>query len=107
MQGRARTFVPPLTLCVLGFGGCAHYTPKPLVPEHTAIRISGHRTRAIFDRYDIVSEGDLVEAARRIAATSPSGRGHNLGHIGAVAARNVPRKSLVQIGTRAPAGARA
>ncbi|MBI3028810.1 MAG: hypothetical protein HYY64_04780, partial [Candidatus Rokubacteria bacterium] len=40
------------------------------VAEHTAMRISGHKTRSVFDRYDIVSESDLQEAARRIAASA-------------------------------------
>jgi hypothetical protein len=32
------------------------------------MQMTGHRTRSVFERYNIVSEGDLRDAARRLDA---------------------------------------
>ncbi len=40
------------------------------VPERVAMTVTGHRTRSVFDRYHIVSPGDLQAVARRLAGTT-------------------------------------
>jgi len=45
------------------------------VPETVAMKITGHKTRSVFDRYDITSEEDLAEAARKLEALTGTIRG--------------------------------
>jgi hypothetical protein len=40
--------------------------------RNVAMKITGHKTRAVFGRYHIVSPGDLQEAAKKLTGTLPA-----------------------------------
>ena len=45
---------------------------KAGVNEKVAMKISGHKTRDVFDRYHIVDTKDVVEAMQRVQTVTPA-----------------------------------
>ena len=53
-----------------------------VISERVAMKITGHKTRSMFDRYHIVDKKDLKTAAKRLSSYRDELHGHNLGTIG-------------------------
>ncbi len=49
------------------------------VPERVAMQLTGHKTRSVFERYNIVSDGDLRTAADRLQGLTGTVQGQSRG----------------------------
>ena len=57
---------------VAGYVRFMQQSPRNLirasVPERVAMLLTGHKSRAIFDRYNIINEQELLEAGDQLVA---------------------------------------
>jgi hypothetical protein len=76
------------------------------VPRSVAMKLTGHKTEAVYRRYAIVSESDLREAVAKLSRASDSRMGTKSPLTGTVGISGVSRKLAEGEGFEPPRGLR-
>jgi hypothetical protein len=50
------------------------------IHERLAMQMTGHKTRSVFERYNVTSGADLKDAAKKLNQFSENAHGHDSGH---------------------------
>jgi integrase len=64
------------------------------ISETVIMKIGGWRTRSVFERYAIVSRGDIVDAMRKLQINQQESLGHEIGHVSPTDQIDVPPQSV-------------
>jgi hypothetical protein len=73
MRGRNQNWFTVESCWMTCGAPCVRSLLRSQMPEKVAMAITGHKTRAVFDRYNIVSENDVTKAGRQLEAYFENG----------------------------------